>query len=224
MTQREKLFYHGVTLTVLWYVLADLAIWVKYQLWIGQRVTIHAFLMGVCVFISALVVAGMIKEMKPDERVLDTKPKLHYLNGRIIFVWVILQAIGGIASRVLQPKPDLPPESLQRVRKMHRYSGYSLIVLAKINVIIGWTMYHKLYAFILICFESGLLYLQWRMYQRVASGDVGTNVFEHPTQTLSQSAASGGISPALLFQPYNCMEVQSARFFIFDDMVYKIPQ
>lgn len=65
---RDLLFYHGVTLTFLWYFLADIAVWVKYQYWIGQRVTIHALLMTICMLVTALAINSMIDEMEPDER------------------------------------------------------------------------------------------------------------------------------------------------------------
>jgi hypothetical protein len=90
--------------------------------------------------------------MEPAERILEIKPKVHYFNARVIFVWVIIQALGGVTSRLLQPKPTVSPGTQQLVRKMHRYSGYSLVVLAKVNVMIGWTMYNKLIALAVLCF------------------------------------------------------------------------
>lgn len=105
---------------------------------------------------------------------------MHYFNGRIIFIWVIIQVIGGITSRILQPKTNIAPGTLQNVRKMHRYSGYTLIILAKVNVVIGWTMYNKIIALGVVAFEVCLLYLQWNMYLRITAGDVGTEAMEHP--------------------------------------------
>lgn len=53
---RDLLFYHGLTLTILWFLLADIAIWVKFQLWIQGRAFIHGILMGMCVVVSALAI------------------------------------------------------------------------------------------------------------------------------------------------------------------------
>jgi hypothetical protein len=49
-------------------------------------------------------------------------------------------------------------------------------------------------------------------------------VFSNPKEVLVNSAGSAGIGHNLLFQPYNCNEVQSARFIIFDDLVFKVPE
>jgi len=81
---------------------------------------------------------------------MDNNASSHYIIGITILSWICLQFILGIVNRILYYNSFLPMLSL--IKKMHRLSGYILMVLTKSQILIGWKHFDKDLAFIiLIC-------------------------------------------------------------------------
>lgn len=157
---------HGVLLTLCWCFLADLAVWVKYIYELKQRTLVHGAIMSFCVVASlamqALALSGLPLELSqyPNEF------SAHLVIGLIALAWISLQFILGIALRVLLANKDVPPTLVVFLRKMHRVSGYLLLILAKANTLIGWYISDTLVAFGILLAEIVVVFVLRLLYAR----------------------------------------------------------
>ncbi len=97
----------------------------------------------ICLVVTEATIRTMIVKLGPSERTLAFKPNIHYINGKVIFIWIIVQVLMGMLSRYLQPKDDVGPNEHRLVRRIHRFSGYVFLLYAKANLFIGWSMFNK---------------------------------------------------------------------------------
>ena len=59
--------------------------------------------------------------------------KVHKTIGFIIVIWMGVQGITGIISRVIQYSPKIKPNVVKCIKMVHNSSGYLLMILAKFN-------------------------------------------------------------------------------------------
>lgn len=131
---------HGIILSVLWIVVADLAIFLKYVYSFKWRIFWHAFLLTVVLLGTVVLLAIIIAEKQPKVETLPTTKGAHYVMGLMVLGWVILQCVVGAAMRLMQSYDRTSPAKIMICRKLHLYSGYVLLLLGKVNVMIGWAM------------------------------------------------------------------------------------
>jgi hypothetical protein len=131
---------HSITLTIIWIILIDLAIWVKYLYSFRYRILTYAILMFVVLVATIVLVILIIANKKPKISKLASPFKAHYVIGLIVLAWVALHVIIGILHRVLLRYTGVNPYTIRLLRKMDKYSCIILILLGKTNVILGWAI------------------------------------------------------------------------------------
>ena len=131
---------HAIILSILWVLVVDFAIFVKYLYSFKYRMIVHGVLMFLTMVGTIVLVALIINEVKPKYSEQDnSRFKAHYVIGLMVLAWVILQCLVGILQRVLLCF-IINPFIIYALRKFHLYSGIILILLGKANVIIGWAI------------------------------------------------------------------------------------
>jgi hypothetical protein len=65
---------------------------------------------------------------------------MHYYIGVTTMVWALIQAVVGLVVFVMYYM-RITPTYFIKLRLIHRWSGYVLVVLCKIQTILGWFLY-----------------------------------------------------------------------------------
>jgi hypothetical protein len=74
---------------------------------------------------------------------LNFTQKTHLGLGVTCLAWFVFQVVMGIIVRLLQYYSFIQPRLLLFCIWIHRCSGFSIIIIAKINVLVGWFMTNK---------------------------------------------------------------------------------
>lgn len=80
---------------------------------------------------------------------MDLTCKTHALVGLAIFVWILAQFSTGVFQCCKTNSTDAEPITLTFLRKIHRFSGYTLVILGKYNVLMGWRVQQSVLGFTL---------------------------------------------------------------------------
>jgi hypothetical protein len=211
---------HGIVQVLCWCLLADLAIFVRYLYSFKYRVVTHIILMVTAVAASIAVMAAMINIKSPNVNTITTSDrKAHVIIGYIALAWVIAQFLLGVATRVVQNNPLSSPLSVLVFRRLHRYSGYLLILLCKANVLIGWGMNSLWIAFGVVFGDIALILLLFLIYKCKFGKSItltdrlsimakdDTEMYDHAMESIAS-------------RPYNDPYVQSKDIVVFDDKIY----
>lgn len=145
--KRETELIHGVVMTIAWCVLSDLSISMLFLIPINHKVISH-IIFGTLVFLFTFV--GYFITMNSPTQ--DNHHKLfpHHKNlGLVLLFWLVFQTIFGILSRTLQAM-SIHPLVQYIIRLMHKCSGYLLVIITQIQVLIGWIAYDQTIAIVLI--------------------------------------------------------------------------
>ena len=105
-----------------------------------------------------VLVALIIKEKQPNIELLSKPYGAHYVIGVMVLAWVILQCAVGAVQRILLIPSKVNPTLIMTLRHTHLYSGYVLIILGKVNVIIGWAMKGS-FAGLAVCLVAAMISL-----------------------------------------------------------------
>jgi len=154
----EPELIHAVILSLLWTIVVDAGIILKYVYSFKWRIFAHVFLMVLALVGTIVLVSLIIADKQPHIDRLSKPYGAHYVLGVIILAWVILQCLVGMIQRILLRYPKVNPYAIMLFRKIHLYSGYVLILLGKANVIIGWAMKGN-FAGLAVCCTATLLSL-----------------------------------------------------------------
>ena len=154
----------------------------------------------------------------------------------MVLAWVILQCLVGILQRVLLCF-IINPFIIYALRKFHLYSGIILILLGKANVIIGWAMEHSTVGLAVVCSIMGVSLLLLVSYIYCVSGTISQEVFAPRPVSLYNDrmiaknnyypgvpVASDPTVLALMSLPYCWPQVRSLNLFLYNDMIYAIPE
>jgi DOMON domain len=145
---------HGWFASIAWGVLCPLAIgagllrkMLKAPLWFQIHRALNMMVIVFTVIAFSLAVAAISRETPAgaDAQHFNPEPFPHRLTGLIIFIFAILQAIGGI----FRPHATEACEEKTLARKTfefgHRFTGYSLLALAWYQVDSGIKIYQSIY-------------------------------------------------------------------------------
>jgi len=132
---------HGIVQVICWCLLVDIAIFVRFLYTFKHRVLVHAVLMTCAVTASLAVMAAMIYLTNPNPSIVANPDRIaHVATGYIVMAWMILQLILGVINRIICGSSNSSPTAVLIMRRIHRYSGYVLVLICKANAIIGWAM------------------------------------------------------------------------------------
>ena len=177
----------------------------------------------------------MIQDRHPNIGSLSTPYRAHYVIGLIVLAWVILQCLMGILQRILLCC-IINPNIIYLMRKIHLYSGIILVLLGKVNVVIGWAMTSSMAglavscAFMAVSLVLLLLYIYW------VSGNISQEVYSprpvsrYNDRTIAKDylgapiAASDPTVLSLMNLPYCWPQVRNSSLFLYNDMIYAIPE
>lgn len=157
---------HGLLLTIAWCFIADIGVWIKYVYEFKQRVLAHSLLMTLSLVLS-LAMQGLA--LYGMDITLDMFPQIesaHVVIGLIALAWISLQFLLGIASRILLTSKSVSPKTIRVFRMLHRISGYILLLVVKVNVLIGWWMGEEIIAFGVLLAEIVLVLILRMLYMR----------------------------------------------------------
>lgn len=126
--------FHGTALTIVWFAVIDLAVFASALRWFRFSYYIHVFLALVVV---GLTLAAAIPQLQFNFLVDPNQPFLlvnvHRVVGFVVCIWLGLQMIGGVFSRVVQFSEIVPPHFNIYVKRSHYVSGYIIMLLSKFN-------------------------------------------------------------------------------------------
>lgn len=222
-SQNSLSLAHGIVQSICWCLLADLAIFVRYIYTFKYRVAAHVCLMLATVIGSIAVMAAMINLRAPKiEAITTSDRRAHVVIGYIALAWVILQFILGVVSRVIIGNPYSNPRNVLISRRIHRYSGYLLIILCKVNVLIGWgmnsvwTAFGVMIADILIIAILAIVY-RVKFGKKIALTDKASLDVKDYTDMYDPAMEE------IVDRPYNEPFVQFKNVVVFDDKIYELP-
>lgn len=72
---------------------------------------------------------------------METVNKVHLVFGLTILVLIVIEHSMGLATKFIQENRNLPPKRFEKTRLFHRLIGYTLFVLTKVQIILGWWVY-----------------------------------------------------------------------------------
>lgn len=225
---------HAIILSILWILVVDIAIFVKYLYSFRYRILVHGFLMFLAMAGTIVLVALIIHENQPKISEQSSPIRAHYVIGLIVLAWVILQCLLGILQRILLCYV-VNPFIIYAMRKIHLYSGIILILLGKANVVLGWAMESSTVGLAVCCSIMGVSLLLLMLFIFLSSGTISNEVFAprahsiyndrwigNTPQGIPFSPVSNPSVLALMNLPYCWPQVQMANIFLYDDRVYPI--
>lgn len=214
---------HGIVQVLCWCLLADFAIFVRYIYTFRYRVAVHIILMVAAVVGSIAVMAAMINIKSPKVEAITTSDRrAHVVIGYIVLAWVLAQLLLGIATRFFQSNPFTSPPKVLLLRRIHRYSGYLLILVCKINVLIGWGMNSQWAAFGVMFADIALILALFLVYKykygkNITLPDKISVIAKDDTEMYDYAMQEVGS------RPYNDPFVQAKEVVVFDDKIYELP-
>jgi hypothetical protein len=218
-------FGYGVLLTLCWCLIADIAVLFKHLYSVKYRLLIHGVLMGFVVILSLCIMAAMIilrNAIVPSITQMDFQA--HVVIVYITIVWMSLQLIIGLASRIMQANTETNPVTLLWVRRVHRYSGYSLMLLCKINVILWWALTNVQAALGIVVADVILILLLVVIYKLKYGKKMSLDQKEDVKMDKDGTVLMDPHIQELMKLPYNDPRVQRKRVVVFDDKVYSLPE
>jgi hypothetical protein len=112
-------------------ILANLTIIVGALKWYKPSFYIHA-IMGAAII--GLTLAGTLHVLfevgiyyNPTKRF----QLIHNICGLVVVIWLALQAITGVLSRIIQYSPIVSPSVCKWTKFVHQFSSYLIMLLAK---------------------------------------------------------------------------------------------
>lgn len=216
---------YGVLLTICWCLLADIAILFKHLYTVKYRILVHIILMCFAVFMSYAIMAAMIitrNAIVPELKQADFQA--HVVIVYITIVWMSLQLIVGVVSRIFQASVFSNPVTLFWIRRVHRWSGYALMILCKINVILWWALTNYQIALGIIIADIVLILVLVAVYFFKYGRKMGLDQ-KAAGQALESKDEIVLVDPQieeLMSLPYNDPRVQRRWIVVFDDKVYPV--
>jgi len=214
---------HGIVQVLCWCLLADLAVFVRYLYTFRYRVAVHIILMVTAVAASIAVMAAMINLKTPNvEAITTSERRSHVVIGYIVLAWVLAQVLVGIVNRLFQGNPFSSPPKVLLLRRIHRYSGYLLILLCKVNVLIGWGMNSQWIAFGVLFADIALILSLFLVYRckygkNLSLTDKVSIMAKDDAEMYDYAMQEVGT------RPYNDPFVQAKEVVVFDDKIYELP-
>lgn len=81
---------------------------------------------------------------------LESRPKAHCTIAIMMVLLMGITVLMGIVSFIFQMVTQINPRVLKFFRWCHRFIGYFIVLLGKGQVILGWVLYHQVFAIILV--------------------------------------------------------------------------
>lgn len=203
-------------MTFAWCILADIGVFILCFKQLRWRNVIHGISFALAAALTAYTVSVMLSKFNPSQRHLGPKARLHYCTGVTVLGWVITQAVVGIIIFVMF-WVRVAPRLMLILRLAHKWSGYVLVVLCKLQIMLGWWMFEKplvimLVAADILLFISGILYV--------------SRLESQPLNITRQQelAPPNEITEAIMqtiLSPYNSVVVkQLPPYIVFNDFVF----
>jgi hypothetical protein len=161
-------------MTIVWCVLSDLAIGLLFFIPIKYKVMLHIIcgsIMFLFTFVGYFININYLSHYKHNKLFSH-----HKTLGIIILFWLIFQFTLGILSRTLQ-SISIHPSVQYIIRLMHKCSGYLLVILTQIQVLIGWIVKNQTIAIVLISLWLFSTILFIFLLNHLASKDKKKEVF-----------------------------------------------
>jgi hypothetical protein len=114
-----------------WMILANLTLLVGVVKWYKYSFYIHTVL---GLLIIGLTLAGTLHVLFEVGISYGSTKKyqiLHNTLGLVVVVWLGVQLITGIISRIIQYSPIFSPTTIKWTKKIHQISSYLIMILAK---------------------------------------------------------------------------------------------
>lgn len=136
---------HLVTLTVVWVVLADIAVYAA--LWKHKicGYYVHVILGWLIIIVTLIMtLIYIIPKGIPSQCFIHENIKCDpyqfplAIEGTILTCWIAIQVFSGIFCRGWQENPKARSISVMRSKKFHQFSGYIIMLLGKVNTFIHW--------------------------------------------------------------------------------------
>lgn len=114
----------------------------------------------------------LIAKNKPKLSELGSDTRAHYVIGIMVLAWVCAQCLLGFILQVLLCFKNVPTWFITILRRSHSYSGVILIVLGKVDVILGWAMKSKGVGLGVSCGIGGAIWAAISLYIGLTSGSI----------------------------------------------------
>ena len=205
-------------MTLAWCILADFGVLILYFKQCKWRNVMHGFTFLLAAGLTTFTVIVMLREFNPQPAHMDLRHRLHYCLGLGVLGWVGVQVLLGIIV-FLMPWCEVQPMTLLRIRQTHRWSGYVLVVFAKLQVILGWWMYRSYRGVGLVIADLLIFVFGLICASNNESKPIPVEISPYNTN-LGKSSLTDLILSNIL-DPYNSRrQRQLAPYIVFDDWVY----
>jgi len=128
--------FHEDPLMASWLMLANLTLLAGAVKWHKYSFYLHAVL---GLIIIGLTLAGTLHVLfEVGISYGPTKPfqTIHNIGGLIVVIWLSVQLITGVVSRIIQYSGKTSPNFCKWTKRIHQYSSYMVMILAKFEYMI----------------------------------------------------------------------------------------
>lgn len=126
----------------------------------------------------------------------------------------------GILSLLLQLLTHINPRILKLFRRLHKYIGYTIIMISKVQVIYGWVLYNQIFALVVVTSEIALVLTFLLVYcfkGNSVTQDLRTYELIGRPLTSEESVLINFLNEGL---PYNSLMLKQFNYFFFNDCLY----
>jgi len=145
---------HGIVMTVLWGLVIDLSLMVVRYLKTSSSYTkIHGAMMLVInaatLAMSVLMLLFRYTKVLYNFSEISTTAKIHLILGMMLMLSIVLQQIGGVILKYLKESPRLQAQRFLKKVWIHRFGGYFVYGVSKVQLLVGWWVYKGGFSYIL---------------------------------------------------------------------------
>ena len=136
---------HGTPLMLAWFVFANLTFLIGSIRWFKYSFIVHLILGLTVLGLTLLGTVHVILEGGIDvpEGTGPRFQKIHNIIGLVVTIWVGIQALTGLAARIIQYYEIVSPFFCYWTKRVHWISSYGIMLFAKFNYMIINYRRHK---------------------------------------------------------------------------------
>lgn len=125
--------YHILLMPYFWSILIDIGIYLPFYVPPKYTIILHVIFTSI-VSLTTMVTASQGLYLKGIPSISDSM-FFHKLIGVVIFALIVMQIILGVLSKLNKSSQTMSSSQVLKLRKVHTYCGYFIVLLAKLQVL-----------------------------------------------------------------------------------------